>query len=51
MYVQAGDLETQRQFIFDAYVERMFERPGRSKNPINSANQTLYIGFLGWLGR
>ena len=41
-----GNIETQREHIFDAYINRMFQRPGRARNDQFSKENTLR-----WLSR
>ena len=45
----SNDNGEQHKHIFDAYINRMFERPTRSKNTLFAKTQTLY--FLRWLAR
>lgn len=43
------NVDTQHKYVFDIYIERMFERPGRSRSEKFSKGETLQ--WLSWLAR
>jgi hypothetical protein len=45
----SGDIETQRKFLFNTYIDRMFERPGRSNMNIFPKDKVIH--WLIWLAK